>query len=135
MTPLLIRQELLDAIVAHARDELPNECCGLLTGDPHTGFAAHRFALVNALASPLRFESSPESLFAALHAMRDYGEELLAVYHSHPRGPDSPSQWDREMNYSDAVATLIVSFAAAEHSVGVWMLVGDRFVPHPWRVT
>ena len=55
MTPftrLLIPRSLLDAVLAHARAELPNECCGLLAGtvEEGVGRVVARYPLVNELA-------------------------------------------------------------------------------------
>src|SRR5438270_778344 len=62
-TSLQIPRPLFDEMLAQAVAELPNECCGLLAG--RAGRVSHRYPLTNALASPVRYESDPQAMFAA----------------------------------------------------------------------
>jgi [CysO sulfur-carrier protein]-S-L-cysteine hydrolase len=88
-----IAQELLDEIVAHAREEAPNECCGLMGGADGRATSVHRAE--NLYPSPLRFEvGNPVPL---LRAIEEAGEELVAIYHSHTRSAAYPSQTDVNM--------------------------------------
>lgn len=126
---LLIPREIHDALFAQARNEAPNECCGLLAGPmPRDGdyVVAGRFPLVNALASPTAFESEPHGLLAVHRQMRERGWEILAVYHSHPATPAMPSARDREMTFAENVATLIVSLADDE--VRGWWINNDEIL-------
>jgi proteasome lid subunit RPN8/RPN11 len=59
-----ISQELVDELVAHAREDLPNECCGLIGGED--GVATKVVRVANAAASPLRYEMDPQGQFDAL---------------------------------------------------------------------
>ena len=88
-----IAQELLDEIIAHAREEAPNECCGLMGGVDGRATSVHRAE--NLYPSPLRFEvANPVPL---LRAIEEAGEELVAIYHSHTRSAAYPSQTDVNM--------------------------------------
>lgn len=88
-----IARELLDKIVAHAREEAPNECCGLVGGSDGRATSVHRAQ--NLYPSPLRFEvANPVPL---LRAIEEAGEELVAIYHSHTRSEAYPSQTDVNM--------------------------------------
>jgi proteasome lid subunit RPN8/RPN11 len=85
-----ISAELLDEIVAHAREEAPNECCGLVGGRHGRATSVRRGE--NLHHSPLRFEiANPLPL---LNAIEDAGEELVGIYHSHTRSEAYPSQTD-----------------------------------------
>ena len=126
MTPLHLPCPLLADLLAHARAEAPNECCGLLAGTAN--LVTLRLPLVNALASPTRFESSPVSMFAAMREMKRLDLDILAVYHSHPTTHAAPSATDREFNYADGVATVIVSLASEPPIVRAWRLEAGRFV-------
>lgn len=109
---LAIPRAIHDAIIEQSRREAPNECCGLLAGlIPAEGDyrVLGHFPLVNALASPTAFESEPRGLLDAHRQLREKNWEILAVYHSHPSTPAMPSARDREMSYSDQVATVIIS--------------------------
>jgi [CysO sulfur-carrier protein]-S-L-cysteine hydrolase len=87
-----ISRALIDEMVAHAREDLPNECCGMIGG--RDGEATRVVRVENAAASPLRYEMDPQGQYDALKAIEDGGEELVAIYHSHTRSPAYPSQTD-----------------------------------------
>ena len=90
---MLISQELLDEVIAHAREDAPNECCGLIGGNDGRATSVHRAE--NLYPSPLRFEvANPVPL---LRAIEEADEELVAIYHSHTRSPAYPSQTDVNM--------------------------------------
>jgi [CysO sulfur-carrier protein]-S-L-cysteine hydrolase len=117
-----IAQSLIDAMVAHAREDLPNECCGMVGG---AGDEARVVVpVVNSAASPLRFEMDPQGQYNALKAIEDDGQEMLAIYHSHTKSAAYPSQTDvnQAVNWPDAIY-LIVSLqdADAPEVKGYWL--------------
>jgi proteasome lid subunit RPN8/RPN11 len=87
-----IAQSLIDEMVAHARDDLPNECCGMVGG--RDGEATGVIRVANSAASPLRYEMDPQEQYNALKQIEDGGGELLAIYHSHTKSAAYPSQTD-----------------------------------------
>jgi [CysO sulfur-carrier protein]-S-L-cysteine hydrolase len=87
-----IAQELIDEMVAHAREDLPNECCGMVGG--RDGEATEVVRVANSAASPLRYEMDPQGQYNALKSIEDGGNELLAIYHSHTKSAAYPSQTD-----------------------------------------
>jgi [CysO sulfur-carrier protein]-S-L-cysteine hydrolase len=87
-----ISQQLVDEIIAHAREDLPNECCGMIGG--RDGKATSVVRVENAAASPLRYEMDSKGQIQAYNAIQDRGEELLGIYHSHTRSAAYPSQTD-----------------------------------------
>jgi proteasome lid subunit RPN8/RPN11 len=87
-----ISQDLIDQMVAHAREDLPNECCGLVGG--RDGAADVVIRVANSAASPLRYEMDPQEQYDALKRIEDGGGELLAIYHSHTKSAAYPSQTD-----------------------------------------
>ncbi|TMK55682.1 MAG: M67 family metallopeptidase [Actinobacteria bacterium] len=87
-----ISQQLIDEMVAHAREDLPNECCGMIGG--RDGIASRVVRVENSAASPLRYEMDPQGQYDALKAIEDAGEELIGIYHSHTRSAAYPSQTD-----------------------------------------
>lgn len=87
-----IPQALIDEMVAHAREDLPNECCGMIGG--RDGEATSVVRVENAAASPLRYEMDPQGQYDALKRIEDAGEELIGIYHSHTRSAAYPSQTD-----------------------------------------
>lgn len=110
---LLLAPGILEAILAHAKGCYPNEGCGLVTetaGAPGGRFIPMR----NAAASTTEFEMDPQELIGALRDARNRGEQLIAIYHSHPNGPARPSRHDVERAYYPEAAYLIVSLADRE---------------------
>jgi [CysO sulfur-carrier protein]-S-L-cysteine hydrolase len=87
-----ISQSLIDEMVAHAREDLPNECCGMIGG--RDGEATKIVRVENAAASPLRYEMGPQGQYDALKEIEGAGEELVGIYHSHTRSAAYPSQTD-----------------------------------------
>lgn len=117
-----IAQSLIDEMVAHAREDLPNECCGMVGGAD--GEANVVIPVVNSAASPLRFEMDPQGQYNALKAIEDDGREMLAIYHSHTKSAAYPSQTDvnQAVNWPDAIY-LIVSLQDedAPEVKGYWL--------------
>lgn len=87
-----ISQALIDEMVAHAREDLPNECCGMIGG--RDGEATRVVRIENSAASPLRYEMDPQGQFNGLKAIEGGGDELIGIYHSHTRSAAYPSQTD-----------------------------------------
>ena len=111
----LLRGQLAQ-IITHAREASPCECCGLIGGltDPPT--AGSLYPLTNVAGNPLvTYEAAPEELFAAQRLMRERGEQLLAIYHSHPRSADPlPSDTDVRLAFYPSAVYLIVGLAGPE---------------------
>jgi proteasome lid subunit RPN8/RPN11 len=88
-----IAQDLLDAIVDHARRDAPNECCGIIA-TTRDGVAVAVHAVTNTEASPLRFNVDPQELYDTYTGIEDAGHEVGGIYHSHTRSEPYPSQTD-----------------------------------------
>jgi proteasome lid subunit RPN8/RPN11 len=87
-----IERALLDRIVAHARRDSPNECCGMIA--VRDGRAVDVHEATNVAASPLRFEVEGREIIRAQDAFEADGAEMGAIYHSHTRSDPYPSQTD-----------------------------------------
>ncbi len=88
---MVVPVEIREALTAHARQEAPNEACGLVAF--RDGVAERYLPGENALASPYRFELRPHD--PADFFLEDEGYEL-AVFHSHPESEPRPSRTDVE---------------------------------------
>jgi proteasome lid subunit RPN8/RPN11 len=108
-----ISRGLVDEMVAHAREDVPNECCGMVGG--RDGTAERVVRVKNAAASPLRYEMDPQGQFDALKEIEADGGELLAIYHSHTKSAAYPSQTDvnQAQNWPEQIY-VIVSLADPE---------------------
>lgn len=87
-----IAQDLIDEIVAHSRDDLPNECCGLIGGSAGEMSSVHRAR--NAAETWLRYELHPTDQLRIMNRIEEDGEELAGIYHSHTKSEAYPSQTD-----------------------------------------
>ena len=114
---LKLQTQHLKAIVSHAIETNSQECCGLVGGIADTSSSIYK--LTNLAANPLvTYEASPEELFAAQKLMRERGEQLIAIYHSHPRSADpTPSETDVRLAYYPAATYLIIGLAGPEATV------------------
>ncbi len=84
---------MIEEMVEHAREDLPNECCGLIGGAGEEAQTLYRAR--NAFASPFSYRVDPQDQYRIIEKeMRDRGEELVAIYHSHTKSPAYPSQTD-----------------------------------------
>jgi [CysO sulfur-carrier protein]-S-L-cysteine hydrolase len=100
---------LLERIVAHARRNYPNECCGMVAVRDGHAVAVHE--ATNIQASPLRFEVDPLEVLRVDNAIEAQGDTLGAIYHSHTRSEPYPSQTD-------------IAFAAHWGPDVEWLIVG-----------
>lgn len=104
-----ISRELADQLIAHAREDLPNECCGLIAG--RDGAATRVIRTANTEASPFMYVMDPREQMEQMDAIEDSGEDLLAIYHSHTRSAAYPSRTDVELAFFPDPLYVIVSLA------------------------
>lgn len=98
MIYLTIARSLYDQILADADARLPEEACGLLAGVE--GVVQQVTPITNDLHSQTRFRMHPQEQVNAMLQMEKENLDLIAIYHSHPTGPDYPSETDlAEYNY------------------------------------
>jgi [CysO sulfur-carrier protein]-S-L-cysteine hydrolase len=105
-----IGRDLVDQIVAHAREDLPNECCGIVSTSDDAAVRVYR--ATNAVPSPVRFEIDPRDLIRIHTDIEKSKHEMGSMYHSHVKSPAYPSQTD--VNFAQnwpGVVWLIVSLA------------------------
>ena len=121
-----IARELLDEILAHARADAPDECCGLVAA--RDGRATRVFRAENTEHSPLRFNIDGREILRTVEEIEAAGEELGAIYHSHTRSAPHPSQTDVQFALVDGrgdqwwpgTLYLIVGVAGAEPELRLW---------------
>jgi proteasome lid subunit RPN8/RPN11 len=98
---------LVNELLHHAQVSPDNEVCGLIA--KQQGRATRIYPIPNAARDTAhRFELDPHSQIEAMRKMRDSGEELFAIYHSHPDSTALPSTNDlQETGYPDALYLII----------------------------
>lgn len=116
-----IVRSAFDALVAHAREEAPSECCGLLLGSGASVLEAAR--TTNTASNRYsRFLIDPKDHIGLRKAARGRGLEVVGFYHSHPRSPALPSTSDlAEASYPGHLY-LIVSLIGASPEVAIYRL-------------
>jgi len=101
-------------IFAYALEAAPAECCGLIGGAGERARSLYPMRNVAANAQ-VAYEAAPEDLFAAQRQMRESGEQLLAIYHSHPRATEpQPSETDVRLAYYPQAIYLIIGLAGQQ---------------------
>jgi proteasome lid subunit RPN8/RPN11 len=127
---MVLSPEIYGQIVAHAREEAPNECCGMIaTVD---GRAVEVFRARNRDASPLRYTVHSEDLYRITMAIEDRGWDLGAIYHSHTRSAPYPSQTDINLAFDKTgreawpgTLYVIVGVATAEAEVRAFRITAE----------
>ena len=103
-----MRRQIADAIERHAKQTVPNECCGLLAG--HGNVVLSIYPLRNVAETPeTRYFADLMDVVAAFKQMRISGEQLLGIYHSHPCSAAHPSETDIRQAYYPEAAYFILS--------------------------
>jgi proteasome lid subunit RPN8/RPN11 len=124
-------REHWEAIVAHARDDAPNECCGLVWGSDGAVTEVERAE--NRRNSPYGFELTFQAL-AKANDLDDDGFEV-GVYHSHPRSAAEPSQTDINLAQYPHWLWLIVSLEDEQAEIRAWRIADGEVSEEPIEVT
>ncbi len=112
---IVLHPSQLNEIFANAREADPAECCGLVGGTVD-GNAKSIYFLRNVAADKtVSYEAAPEDLFAAQRKMRERGETLLGIYHSHPRSAEpEPSATDVRLAFYPQAIYFIIGLAGSQ---------------------
>lgn len=129
---LIIPWAVHEAMVSHCLHDAPFEACGLLAGNGHT--AQGIFLLRNRERREDRYDAEPLDLLHAWRCLRRQRQEILGIYHSHPRWRAVPSRTDLERNYHGDTPRIIVSLLDPEPDVRVWRLDSHSYQEIPWRL-
>ncbi len=120
-----IPRALYDEIVAHALEDAPNECCGMIAARDGEAVAVHR--ATNTAASPFRYELDGMEQYRIQTAIEDAGHELGAIYHSHTRSDPVPSQTDINLAFYPESLYVIVGVKSDEPDVRAWRIADGRY--------
>jgi proteasome lid subunit RPN8/RPN11 len=121
---LRISRQLLDDVIAHAREDAPNECCGMIAARDGEAVAVHRAR--NTAASPFRYEMDGMEQYRIQTEIEDAGLELGAIYHSHTRSAPEPSQTDINLAFYPEALYVIVGLKSPEPDVRAWRIVDGQ---------
>jgi proteasome lid subunit RPN8/RPN11 len=128
---LRIPQPLLEEMIAHAREEAPRECCGMIATDDGSAVAVHRVRNVAINPKSAYFMDAKEQ-YQAFQAIEDADLDLGAIYHSHPRSEPVPSETDINLAKPwPGMRWIIVSLQDDEPEIRTWTIDDDAFAEDP----
>ncbi|WP_027339432.1 Mov34/MPN/PAD-1 family protein [Halonatronum saccharophilum] len=112
-------QRLYEKMLAQAKEEFPNECCGLVAGESGEDIIEVKevFPMTNLDASAEHFSMDPKEQFAVVKEIRCLGYDLLGNYHSHPFTPSRPSYEDKRLAYDEGAIYFILSLKKRDEPV------------------
>lgn len=123
-----------DAMVQHARDDFPNEACGLLAGTDGRVEGVYRMS--NADASQMTYRLDPKEQIKVFNEMEDRGWDLRAIYHSHTHTPAYPSETDRRQAFYPEASYVLVSLQDRAHpDVRAYAIVDGVIEEQEVRIT
>ena len=103
---LTLPEDYVIEMIAHAKEDAPNECCGIIAGDD--GTATKLYRAINAEASPYRYSVEPKDLLRIYRDLDSHGWDVLVIYHSHTQTVAYPSPTDiRLAAWEDAYYVLV----------------------------
>lgn len=108
-----------EKMLAHCKEGLPNESCGLLAGtvDGDVKTVTKIYLLTNIDASNEHFSMDPKEQLAALKDARANGVNIIGNFHSHPESPSRPSEEDKRLAYDSSIEYLILSLMEQDNPV------------------
>lgn len=120
-----------DQIITNAKEAAPAECCGVIGGSAE-GLVRNVYPLRNVAADVrVSYEAAPEDLFSAQRQMRERGEELLAIYHSHPRAAEPvPSETDVRLAYYPKALYFIIGLGSSQPVIRAFRIADQA---HGWE--
>ncbi|EWC58590.1 Mov34/MPN/PAD-1 family protein [Actinokineospora spheciospongiae] len=133
---LTIRRDLVDALVAHARRDHPDEACGVIAGPDDGSDRPERFIpMLNAARSPTFYEFDSADLLRLYREMAANDEVPVVVYHSHTATEAYPSRTD--VSYASepfAHYVLVSTRDPREHELRSYRIVDGEITEEPIEV-
>ncbi len=131
---LELPQAMVDRVLAHARRDHPDECCGVIAG--RDGVATRLFEMANAERSPTGFTFDSAEWLRVHRSMEDADEDLLVVYHSHTMTEAYPSRTDVTWSVNTpGTSWLLVSTRSDEDEVRSYRIEDGVVTEEEVRVT
>ncbi len=121
-----IKKQDLEKILAHCKKQAPLEACGFLAGNEKVSKKV--YLIENELQSPTRFRMLPRQQLKALLDIETQELDLLAIFHSHPQGPPTPSMIDIQEISFPGPLQIIVSFVDGKWSLRAFKIIDQTFI-------
>ncbi|WP_040833899.1 Mov34/MPN/PAD-1 family protein [Nocardia brevicatena] len=132
---LVIRADLVEAMVAHARADHPDEACGIITG-PEGSDRPERFvAMINAERSPTFYRFDSGEQLRVWREMDAADEEPVVIYHSHTATEAYPSRTDISYASEPHAHYVLISTRDPErHELRSYRIVEGRVTEEPVEI-
>ena len=132
---LTIGREIVDAIVAHARRDHPDEACGIVAGPIGSERPLRHIPMENAERSPTFYRIDADEQRRVWAEMDDHDEEPIVIYHSHTATEAYPSRTDVEIaGYPEAHYLLVSTRDAVRDEIRSFRIVDKAITEEPVRV-
>jgi proteasome lid subunit RPN8/RPN11 len=135
---LRIPRALYDELLAHCQRAYPKEACGILTGRRDAAAGAEDvivqvYPMTNVEDSPVGYAMEPKEQLHTEQLMRQRGQRMAGIYHSHTATDAYPSPVDVSLAISPDVSYVLVSLQhRARPELKSYRIDGPRVVPEPW---
>lgn len=116
---LRMSKALYDEVVAHCQSRYPKEACGLLAGakDADEPVVVQVYPMANVEDSPIGYAMDPKEQLQIEKHMRQRGQRLIGIYHSHTATEAYPSSVDVSLALSSEIAYVLVSLKDRQQPV------------------
>jgi [CysO sulfur-carrier protein]-S-L-cysteine hydrolase len=129
---LVIRADLVDAMVAHARAHHPDEACGVLAGPEGSDRPERHIAMVNAERSPTFYRFDAQEQLRVWRALEEAGDAPVIIYHSHTATEAYPSRTDVNLAAEpDAHYVLVSTRDPDQHELRSYRIVDGVVTEEP----
>ena len=112
---LTLPEDHVIEMITHAKEDAPNECCGIIAGDD--GAATKLYRAINAEASPYRYSVEPKDLLRIYRDVDSNDWDVLVIYHSHTQTEAYPSPTDIRLAAWDDAYYVLVSLEDNDHPI------------------
>lgn len=130
---LRLPKQYVDDMVKHARQDDPDECCGIIAG--RNGRPTKLYRMTNVERSPYRYSMDTKELFKTYREIEDSGWEVMAIYHSHTHTEAYPSATDvRLASWPEAFYILVSLMNKESPAVRSYRIVDGKIIPEPLEV-
>jgi [CysO sulfur-carrier protein]-S-L-cysteine hydrolase len=132
---LVIRADLVEAMVAHARRDHPDEACGVLAGPEGSDRPERHIPMVNAERSPTFYRFDSHEQLKVWRALESSGDAAVVIYHSHTATEAYPSRTDVKLAAEPDVHYVLVSTRDPDrHELRSYRIVDGAVSEEPVKI-
>ena len=130
---LRLPKRLYEELIAHCRGQYPKEACGILAGND--GVVERVYPMTNVEESPIGYSMDPYQQLQVEKTMRQRGQRMVGIYHSHTASEASPSSVDVSLAISADISYVLISLMRQDDPVlKSYRIDGTLIIPEEWRM-